>query len=113
VSGLALSNSAQSGAVGISRYFRTNAATPFSRSASATSQPSSPIERMRKPPPGATMTAAPLALAGSGMNGVSVARETLRTKGLPHCLYQVSFAVCPSTPPVFRGIAPGSAGASI
>src|SRR6187399_2354397 len=113
VSGLPLSNSAQSGAVGLRRYFNTNAATPLSLSARATSQPSLPIDRIRKPPPGATITAAPLALAGSGRNGVSVARETLRTKGSPHCLYQVSFAACPSTPPVFSGIAFGSAGASI
>ena len=113
VSGLALSNSAQSGAVGRSRYFNTKAATPLSLSARATSHPSLPMDRIRKPPPGATITAAPFALPGSGRNGVSVACETLRTKGSPHCLYQVSFAVCPSTPPVLRGMAFGSAGASI
>jgi hypothetical protein len=68
---------------------------------------------MRNPPPGATITAAPLALSGSGRNGVSVARETLRTKGSPHCLYQVSCAVWPSTPPVPSGMAFDSSGASI
>jgi hypothetical protein len=64
--GLPRSNSFQSGTVGMSRYFRTKAATPFSLSACATSQPSSAIDRIRKPPPGATITAAPFALAGSG-----------------------------------------------
>ena len=78
-----LSPSSDSG-VGWSRYLSTNAAIPFAFSASATSQPSLPIDSHRKPPPGATITAAPVALPGAGRNGVSVAVDTLRAIGLPH-----------------------------
>src|SRR5690606_4021876 len=81
--------------------------------ASATSHPSLPIERTRNAPPGATITAAPVACAGSGRKGVSVARDTLRTNGSPHCSYQLSSAGWPGTPPVLSGIALGSAGAGI
>jgi hypothetical protein len=106
-----LNPSSESG-VGCSRYLRTNAAMPFAFSACATSQPSLPIDSHRKPPPGATMTAAPFALPFSGRNGVSVAVETLRAIGSPHWRNQLSLAVCPSTPPVPSGMALGSGGAS-
>src|SRR6188472_3551847 len=64
--------------VGKSRYFNTKAAMPRSARACATSHPSLPIDNHLKPPPGATMTAAPFALPGFGKKGVSVALEILR-----------------------------------
>ena len=70
--------------VGISRYLRTNAATPRAASALATSEPSFSIDSDLNPPPGATITAVPLALAGSGRNGVSVATLTSRAKFFPY-----------------------------
>ena len=84
ISAIDRSNPAMSAGVWFSRYLRTNAATPRSASARATFQPSFSIDRVRKPPPGATTTAAPLALAGSGRNGVIVATVTLRANWLPY-----------------------------
>src|SRR5688572_17856274 len=78
--------------VGLSRYLSTKAAMPRSAKACATSHPSLPIDNHRKPPPGATMTAAPLAVPGLGKNGVSVAVEMFRAIGSPHCRNQVSVA---------------------
>src|SRR5688572_13076117 len=68
-------NASSDSGVGLSRYLSTNAAMPRSASACATSQPSLPIDNHLKPPPGATMTAAPFALPALGKNGVSVAAE--------------------------------------
>src|SRR5690606_10985147 len=94
------------------RYLSTKAATPRSDRAWATSQPSLPIDSHLKPPPGATITAAPVATSGFGRKGVRVALEMFRAIGSPHWRNQVSGAGCPSTPPVFKGIALGSGGAS-
>ena len=80
--------------------------------AEATSQPSLPIDSHRNPPPGATITAAPLAVPFSGKKGVSVALEMFLAIGSPHCLNQLSGAGWFSTLPVFRGIELGSSGAS-
>jgi len=79
----------------------------------ATSQPSFSIDRVTKPPPGATITAAPVALAGSGRNGVSVASVTLRTNELPYCLCQLSVSFAPGSGPVSSLIAFGWAGVAI
>src|SRR5690606_39528511 len=106
------SKSSSDSVVGWSRYLRTKAAIPFFANASATSQPSLPIESHIKPPPGATMTAAPFALPGSGRNGVSVAVEMFRAIGSPHWRNQVSGAGWSSTPPVPSGMAWGSGGVS-
>jgi hypothetical protein len=94
------SNPAMSAGVWRSLYLRTNAATPRSASARATFHPSFSIDRVRKPPPGATTTAAPLALAGSGRNGVIVATVTLRANLLPYCECQDSGAVASGSVPV-------------
>ena len=107
----AVKSSSDSG-VGWSRYLSTKAAIPCFVSASATSQPSLPIESHLKPPPGATITAAPFALPGSGRKGVRVAVEMFRAIGSPHWRNQVSGAGWSSTPPVPSGMAFGSAGAS-
>ncbi|WP_205619674.1 hypothetical protein [Eudoraea adriatica] len=86
-----MKSSSDSG-VGWSLYFSTNAAIPCAFNASATSQPSFPSESHRKPPPGATITAAPFAFPGSGMKGVRVAVIMFLAMGSPHCLNQVSEA---------------------
>src|SRR5215212_8332988 len=104
------SNPGMSGGVCTSRYFSTNAATPLAASALATFDPSFSMERVRNPPPGATTTAAPDALDGSGRYGVSVATVTLRAKRLPYWLCQDSFAVAPGSGPVPSSIAFGGAG---
>src|SRR5690606_41467366 len=65
-----------------------------------------------KPPPGATRTAVPLALPGSGKKGVRVAAVILCAMGSPHWRNQVSEAGWIFTPPVPRGIAWGSSGVS-
>src|ERR1051326_7836175 len=57
ISRMERSNPGRSAGVWIRRYLRTKAATPFCASARATSQPSFSIDRVRKPPPGATTTA--------------------------------------------------------
>ena len=84
ISAMERSKPAMSAGVWFRRYLSTNAATPRSASARATFQPSFSIDRVRKPPPGATTTAAPLALARSGRNGVIVATVTLRANLLPY-----------------------------
>ena len=104
--------SSKEGAVGNKRYFKTKAVIPFLARASATSQPSFPMESQRYPPPGATMTAAPLALPFSGKNGVKVAWEIFLAIGSPHWRNQVSGAGWSFTDPVPKGIALGSFGAS-
>ena len=96
-----------SAGVWFSRYLSTNAATPRSASARATFQPSFSIDSVRKPPPGATTTAAPLALAGSGRNGVSVATVTLRANWLPYWECHDSGAVASGSGPVPISIAFG------
>jgi hypothetical protein len=53
---------------------------PASASARATSIPSLPMSTATKPPPGTTITAAPVAMAGSGRTGRSVGRVTFRTR---------------------------------
>src|SRR6188768_4547588 len=106
-----LNPSSDSG-VGLSRYLSTKAAMPRSARACATSQPSLPNDNHLKPPPGATITAAPFALPALGRNGVSVAVEIFRAIGSPHWRNQVSGAFWPSTPPVPSRIAFGSAGFS-
>src|SRR5690606_253164 len=95
------------------RYLSTKAATPFSLSARATSQPSFSIDSERKPPPGATITAAPVALAGSGRNGVRVASVTLRANTLPYCLCQTSGFFASGSGPVGSLIASGWTGVAI
>src|SRR5690606_32463850 len=67
----------------------------------------------RKPPPGATITAAPVALSGSGRNGVSVASVTLRANTRSYWRCQLSGLVAPGSGPVPSGIASGCAGVSI
>jgi hypothetical protein len=52
---------------------------PRARSLSATGVPSPSKARKKKPPPGQTITAVPLAFDRSGRNAVSVGRTTLRT----------------------------------
>src|SRR5690606_20549975 len=106
-------NSCKSRGVWLSRYFSTKAATPRSASARATSQPSFSIERDRKPPPGATITAAPLPLPSGGRKGVRVASVTLRAKTLPYWLCQDSGVVAPGSGPVPSAMAVGCAGVSI
>ena len=91
------SNADMSCGVWLRRYLSTNAATPFAASARATSQPSFSIDSVRKPPPGATITAAPVAFAGSGRKGVSVATVTLRANVLPYWLCHDSGAVAPGS----------------
>ena len=75
-----------------------------------TSQPSFCIESVVKPPPGATITAVPVALAGSGRKGVSVATVTLRANTLPYWLCQDSDDFAPGSAPVPSSIASGCAG---
>ena len=72
-----------------------------------------PIDSHRKAPPGATITAAPVAFSGSGRNGVNVAVEMLRAMGSPHWRNHDSSSCWPSTPPVPSGMALGSGGASM
>src|SRR5690606_25820262 len=103
----------RSAGVWLSRYLSTNAATPRSASARATSQPSFSIDSERKPPPGATITAAPVAFAGSGRNGVSVASVTLRANTLPYWRCQASCCFASGRVPVSSAIALGWSGASI
>src|SRR5690606_752841 len=107
------SKSTKASGVGLRRYFRTKALTPRAANALATFQPSFSIDNHIMPPPGATSTLVPLAMAGSAKNGVSVASLTLRAMGTPHWKNQDSAAGWFATPPVFKGIALGSAGASI
>ncbi len=76
----------RSAGVWLGRYLSTNAATPLSVSARATFQPSFSIDSVRKPPPGATITAAPVAFDGSGRNGRRVATVTFRANRLPYWL---------------------------
>ena len=89
--------SAGSAGVWIRRYLRTKAAIPRAARARATCQPSWSIARAMKAPPGATITAAPVALAGSGRTGVRVGRVTLRTiVGAPaEAALQTSLAALP------------------
>src|SRR5690606_17829206 len=108
-----LANPSRSSGVWLRRYLSTNAATPRSASARAPSQPSFSIDSERKPPPGATMTAAPVALAGSGRNGVSVASVTLRANTRSYWRCQASLAVAPGNGPVPRTMASGWAGIAI
>src|SRR5580704_8397093 len=107
------SNPAMSGGVGLRRYFKTNAATPFFASAFATFHPSFSIERVRKPPPGATMTAAPVAVDLDGRNGVSVAMLTFRANILPYWECHASSAVASGSLPVLSTIAFGCLGVAI
>src|SRR6185369_8616355 len=107
------SNSAMSAGVWFKRYLRTNAATPFSASARATFQPSFSMDKVRKPPPGATMTAAPLALAGSGRKGVNVAIVTLRANRLPYWVCHDSWFFAPGSGPFPISIALGCAGVAM
>src|SRR4030095_9257980 len=107
------SNPAMSGGVWFRRYLRTNAATPRSASARATVDPSFSIDRGRKPPPGATTTAAPLALARSGRKGVSVATVTFRANLLPYSLCQDSGVFAPGSAPVPMSIALGCEGVAM
>ena len=104
------SNAGMSAGVWFKRYLRTNAATPFSASARATFQPSFSMDKVRKPPPGATTTAAPLALAGSGRKGVNVATVTLRANRLPYWLCQDSGFLASGRGPVPISIAVGCEG---
>src|SRR4030095_15164708 len=71
------------------------------------------MDHVRKPPPGATMTAAPLALAASGKKGVSVAIITLRANLLPYWLCQDSGFFAPGSGPVPTSIALGCAGVAM
>ena len=73
VMGLGAAGSASVAPVSTSRYLSTNAATPRSWSHFATSVPSLCQERKRKPPPGQTMTAVPVARERFGRNEVSSA----------------------------------------
>jgi hypothetical protein len=91
----------------------TKAATPRSASARATFQPSFSIDRVRKPPPGATITAAPLAFDGSGRKGRRVATVTFRANLLPYWECHDSEAVAPGNGPVPSSTASGCAGISI
>src|SRR5690606_30458259 len=79
----------------------------------ATSQPSFSIESVRKPPPGATITAAPLALPSAGRKGGRVASVTLRANMLPYWLCHDSDVVAPGSGAVPRAIAVGCAGDAI
>src|SRR6185312_7899360 len=63
-------------------------------------EPSFSMERERKPPPGATITAVPVDCAGSGRYGVSVAMVTLRAKFRSYWRYQPSDPVAPGRGPV-------------
>ncbi len=110
---ICFSNPSRVSSVGCKRYFSTNALIPCAARASATSQPSLPMESHINPPPGATITLVPLALFGSARKGVKVALVILRAMGSPHCRNQDSCAGWSATPPVFSGIARGSSGASI
>src|SRR6185369_6962604 len=113
ISRMDCSNPAMSAGVWFKRYLRTNAATPFSASARATFQPSFSIDKVRKPPPGATTTAAPLALAGSGRKGVNVAIVTLRANRLPYCICQDSGFFASGSGPVPISIALGCEGVAM
>src|SRR5687768_15221809 len=93
-------NASRDSGVGWSRYLSTKAAMPRSARACATSQPSLLSDNHLKPPPGATITAAPFAVPGFGKKGVRVAVEMFRAIGSPHWRNQVSGEGWPSTPPV-------------
>src|SRR4029453_19581138 len=80
----------RSAGVWLRRYLSTNAATPLSARARATFQPSFSIDSVRKPPPGAPITAAPVAFDGSGRKGLRVATVTFRANMLPYCLCHAS-----------------------
>ncbi len=56
---------------------------PRAANHSATSVPSCFHARIRQPPPGQTITPAPLALPGAGRYTVKVGSETLRSMGVP------------------------------
>src|SRR5688572_33247909 len=77
-------NPSRDSGVGWSRYLSTKAAMPRSARACATSHPSLLSDNHLKPPPGATITAAPFAVPGLGKNGVRVAAEMFRAIGSPH-----------------------------
>ncbi len=113
ISRMDCSNPAMSAGVWFKRYLRTNAATPFSASARATFQPSFSMDKVRKPPPGATTTAAPLALTGSGRKGVNVAIVTLRANRLPYWVCQDSGFFAPGNGPVPISIALGCEGVAM
>src|SRR4029079_17919251 len=113
ISRMDCSNSAMSAGVWFKRYLRTNAATHFFASARATLQPSFSMDKVRKPPPGATMTAAPLAFAGSGRKGVNVAIVTLRANRLPYWVCQASGFFAPGSGPVPMSIALGCEGVAM
>src|SRR5690349_18954776 len=113
ISRMDCSNPGRSAGVWTRRYLSTNAATPLSASARATFQPSFSMDKVRKPPPGATTTAAPLALAGSGRKGVSVATVTLRANRLPYWLCQDSGFFAPGSGPVPISIALGCEGVAM
>src|SRR5690625_6768536 len=81
---------------------------PSGAKASATCHPSLSMDNHMQPTPGATITVAPLALAGSAKKGVRVAWEIFRAIGSPHWRNQVSGLSCPSTPPVPSTMARGS-----
>src|SRR4029434_1649763 len=95
------------------RYLRTNAATPLSANARATFQPALASDKVRHPPPSATTTAAPLALAGSGRKGVNVAIVTLRANRLPYWVCQDSGFFAPGSGPVPISIALGCEGVAM
>jgi hypothetical protein len=113
ISRIERSKSAISRGVWLSRYLSTKADTPCAASARATSDPSFSIDSVRKPPPGATITAAPVALAGSARYGVSVATVTLRANALPYWRCQDSGTVAPGSGPVPSTIASAWAGVAI
>src|SRR6185295_9566771 len=71
------------------------------------------MDKVRKPPPGATTTAAPLALARSGRKGVNVATVTLRANRLPYCVCQDSEFFAPGSGPVPISIALGCEGVAM
>ncbi|EWS82453.1 hypothetical protein BF93_11035 [Brachybacterium phenoliresistens] len=113
ISRIAAAKPSRSSGVGRRRYFSTKAATPRSASARATFQPSFSMDRDRNPPPGATITAVPVAATGSGRKGVSVAVLTLRANTLPYSRCQASGAETSGGSPVPSSIASGWAGVSI
>ena len=93
----------------INLYFKTKHVTPFCTSHFATSNPSLLIDRARKPPPGAIITAVPLALPASGTKTVSVGFVTLNTTFVCQLLlsFSASFQFQLSEPgggPSYNGI---------
>jgi hypothetical protein len=71
------------------------------------------MDKVRKPPPGATTTAAPLAFVGSGRKGVNVAIVTLRANRLPYWVCQDSGFFAPGSGPVPISIALGCEGVAM